>query len=84
MAKASRKASSKRKIGRGPRGLKGSPGRPGVPPAAISQLTNAVEKMQADAEIQFKRTAQLQVQLDATLRALDELGKKAGGQRKKR
>ena len=43
-----------------------------------------VEKLQREAAIQFTRIAQIQVQVDRTLKALKEMGEKAGRQRKKR
>ena len=41
-----------------------------------------MEKLQADAAIQFTRIAQMQAQVDETLKALKEMGEKAGRQRK--
>lgn len=43
-----------------------------------------MEKIQAEAAIQFKRIADIQVQVDHTLKALKEMGEKAGQQRTKR
>jgi hypothetical protein len=43
-----------------------------------------IEKIQDEAAIQFKRIAQIQVQIDATLKALKDMGERAGRQRKKR
>jgi hypothetical protein len=73
-----------RKATRGPRGFRGLPGVPGILPAALLKMTNTVDMLQADAEIQFKRIAQLQAQLDLTLKTLHEMGEKAGRQRKTR
>jgi hypothetical protein len=43
-----------------------------------------MEKLQSDAAIQFTRIAQIQAQVDQTLKALKEMGERAGRQRKKR
>ena len=72
------------KTNRGPRGPRGFAGVPGIKPATLSRLTSTLESLQVDAQIQFKRIAQLQVQLDATLKALNEMGEKVGRHRKKR
>ena len=66
----------------GPRGAKGKPGAPGITPEAVKTLIRNMEKTQADAAIQFTRIAQIQMQVDETLRALKEMGEKAGRQRK--
>jgi hypothetical protein len=65
---------------RGPRGMRGAPG---VTPAALHAVIGHVEKLQREAAIQFTRIAQIQVQVDRTLRALKEMGEKAGHQRRK-
>lgn len=69
---------------RGPRGLKGRRGAPGISPDTLKTLIHHMEKLQAEADIQFKRIAQIQVQVDATLKALKDMGEKAGRQHKKR
>jgi hypothetical protein len=43
-----------------------------------------MEKLQSDAAIQFTRIAQIQAQVDQTLKALKEMGERAGQQRRKR
>jgi hypothetical protein len=71
----------------GPRGYRGSRGRqgsPGIAPEALQRIIDTLEALQDDAGIQFRRIAQLQTQLDETLKALKEMGEKAGRQRKKR
>jgi hypothetical protein len=67
----------------GPRGAKGARGAPGITPEALKTLIRNMEQTQADAAIQFTRIAQLQVQVDETLKALKDMGEKAGRQRKK-
>ena len=75
---------------RGPRGLKGQrgadgkPGAPGIAPAEIHAIIENIERVRDEAAVQFKRIAQIQVQLDATLKALKDMGDRAGRQRTKR
>jgi hypothetical protein len=69
---------------RGPRGIKGKRGAPGIEPREIHAIVENIEKIQDEAALQFKRTAQIQVQIDATLKALKDMGERAGRQRKKR
>jgi hypothetical protein len=75
---------------RGPRGLKGKRGAegkrgaPGIEPSEIQALIEDMEKVRDEAAVQFKRIAQIQVQLDATLKALKDMGDRAGRQRKRR
>ena len=69
---------------RGRRGLRGLPGAPGIAPHELHAIIGHVEKIQADAATQFKRIAQMQAQIDQTLKALKEMGERAGRQRKKR
>jgi hypothetical protein len=75
---------------RGPRGLKGQRGAegkrgvPGIEPAEIHAIIENIEKVRYEAAVQFKRIAQIQVQLDATLKALKDMGDRAGRQRKRR
>jgi hypothetical protein len=76
--------SSDAKKRRGPRGLEGKRGVPGIEPKEIHAIIENIEKIQDEAALQFKRTAQIQVQIDATLRALKDMGERAGRQRKKR
>ena len=84
------KRSSKASEGRGPRGLKGKRGAqgkrgaPGIEPAEIHSLTEEIQQVRDEADVQFKRIAQIQVQLDATLKALKDMGDRAGRQRKVR
>jgi hypothetical protein len=68
---------------RGPRGLEGKRGAPGIEPKEIHAIIENIEKIQDEAALQFKRTAQIQMQIDATLKALKDLGERAGRQRKK-
>ena len=72
------------KVRRGPRGLAGRPGAPGIEPKEIHSIIESIEKIQFEAAIQFKRIAQIQVQIDATLKALKDMGDRAGKQRKRR
>ncbi len=69
---------------RGPRGLKGIRGAPGIAPEALRTVIRHTERLQAEAAIQLTRMAQMQVQIDGTLKALKEMGEQAGRQRKKR
>lgn len=59
-------------------------GTPGIEPEEIHAIIENIEKVRDEAAVQFKRTAQIQTQLDATLKALTELGDRVGLQRKKR
>lgn len=59
-------------------------GAPGITPAALQSMIGTMEKIQDEASIQFERIAQMQVQIDQTLKALNEMGEKAGHQRTKR
>jgi len=77
------KTKTKRAPTRGPRGERGFQGPPGVSPSTLADLIRTVEELHADAGIQFKRIAQLQAQLDLTLKTLHDMGEKAGRQRKK-
>lgn len=76
--------------GRGPRGLRGKRGAegkrgvPGVEPAEIHVIIESVEKLQNETAVTIKRIAQIQLQIDQTLKALKEMGDRAGRQRKKR
>lgn len=79
-----KKSGQKAKAQRGRRGAKGRRGAPGIAPGALRSIIADIEKMHADAGIQFQRTAQLQAQLDMTLKALKDMGEKAGRQRKRR
>ena len=84
------KGSGKESGRRGPRGLKGrrgaegKRGAPGIEPAEIHAIIEDIEKVRDEADVQFKRIAQIQVQLDATLKALKDMGDRAGRQRKGR
>lgn len=69
---------------RGQRGKKGTHGAPGIAPDALKAIIRNMEKLQSDAAIQFTRIAQIQAQVDQTLKALKEMGERAGRQRKKR
>jgi hypothetical protein len=79
MANKSRDAKKRR----GPRGLEGKRGAPGIEPKEIHAIIESIEKIQDEAALQFKRIAQIQVQIDATLKALKDMGERAGRQRKK-
>ena len=70
MARATKKVQAQR----GLRGATGRPGPPGIAPGALRAIIADMEKMHADASIQFHRIAQLQAQLDTTLKALKDLG----------
>ena len=76
--KPSKRAPAKR----GPRGLEGKRGIPGIEPQEIHAIIGDIEKIQSEAALQFKRIAQIQVQIDTTLKALKDLGDRAGRQRK--
>jgi hypothetical protein len=78
------KSGTRATTSRGPRGLKGKRGTPGVSPEGLKILIRSMERIQADAAIQFTRIAQIQVQVDQTLKALKDMGDQAGRQRKKR
>jgi hypothetical protein len=80
MANKSRDAKKQR----GPRGHEGKRGAPGIEPKEIHAMIEDIEKIQDEAAIQFRRIAQIQVQIDATLKALKDMGERAGRQRKKR
>ena len=69
------------KARRGPRGREG---KPGIEPKEIHVIIEDIEKIRAEAAIQFKRIAQLQVQIDATLKSLKDMGDRAAKQRKRR
>jgi hypothetical protein len=69
---------------KGQRGVEGKRGAPGIQPAEIEAIIEDIEKVRDEAAVQFKRTAQIQVQLDATLKALKDMGDRAGRQRKRR
>jgi hypothetical protein len=68
---------------RGRRGVRGMRGVPGIAPQELRAIIGHVERIQADAATQFKRIAPMQVQLDQTLKALKEMGERAGRQRAK-
>lgn len=68
---------------RGPRGPKGNRGAPGIEPEEIHAIIREIEKTQDEAAIQFKRIAQLQVQLDMTLKELRDIGDRAARHVKK-
>ena len=76
--------SKDRKKRRGPRGAVGKPGAPGIAPKEIHTIIENIEQIQVEATIQFKRIAQIQMQMDETLKALKDMGERAGRQRKKR
>jgi hypothetical protein len=78
------KKSSGGKPQRGPRGFAGKRGAPGIEPNEIHAIIENIEKIQDEATVSFKRIAQMQVQLDATLKALKDMGDRAGRQRKRR
>jgi hypothetical protein len=83
------KKASKRKPRRGPRGFAGrrgfagKRGAPGIEPTEIHAIIRDIERIQDEAALQFKRIAQMQVQLDMTLKALKDMGDRAGRQRKR-
>ena len=72
------------KRSRGVRGAKGERGAPGIAPDELRALIRNMEKIQTDAGIQFSRIAQMQVQIDETLKALKQMGERAGRQHKQR
>jgi hypothetical protein len=57
-------------------GERGEQGPPGVTPASVSKLTETVERLRSESEIQLVRIAQLQAQLDVALSELHLLQKK--------
>jgi len=69
---------------KGERGERGERGEPGYRPEQIAQLIDVVEHLQDESVISIKRIADIQAQLDKTLKALQDLGSKAGRQRKRR
>ena len=86
------KARGKTKSVRGPRGHRGAqgqqgePGRqgdPGISPEALERIIRTLESVQREAEIQFRRIAQIQAQVDGTLKALKDMGDSAGRHRRK-
>ena len=77
-------AKSSGKGRRGPRGFEGKPGAPGIEPAEIHAIIRDVEKLQDETLTTVKRIAQIQVQIDQTLKALKDMGDRAGRQRKRR
>jgi hypothetical protein len=85
MAKRSSEASTRR----GPRGLKGKRGAegkrgaPGIEPTEIHVIIESVEKLQDETAVTVKRIAQIQLQIDQTLKALKDMGDRAGRQRKR-
>lgn len=78
------KESGAAKQRRGPRGFAGKRGVPGIEPGEIHAIIENIEKIQDEAGLQFKRIAQIQVQIDATLKALKDMGERAERQRKQR
>jgi hypothetical protein len=80
----SKKSQRRAKTRRGQRGLRGAHGAPGIAPEALKAIIRTMEKLQSDAAIQFTRIAQIQAQVDQTLKALKEMGERAGQQRRKR
>ena len=86
MAKRSNEASGRR----GPRGLKGKRGAegkrgaPGIEPPQIHVIIESLEKLQDETAVTVKRIGQIQLQIDQTLKALKDMGDRAGRQRKKR
>lgn len=86
MAKRSSEASGRR----GPRGLKGKRGAegkrgaPGIEPTEIHAIIESVEKLQGETAVTVKRIAQIQLQIDQTLKALKDMGDRAGRQQRKR
>ena len=57
---------------------------PGAKPGQIRAIIDSVEKLQDENAMTVKRTGQIQMQLDQTLKALKDMGDRAGRQRKKR
>ena len=81
------KESMGRRGARGPkgkRGVEGKRGAPGVEPSEIHNIIESVEKLQDETGVTVKRIAQIQLQIDQTLKALKDMGDRAGRQRKKR
>ena len=56
---------------RGERGEPGEPGAPGITPDTLSELVKTVEALRTESEIQLRRIADLQAQLDVTLARLN-------------
>ena len=56
---------------RGERGEPGEPGAPGITPDTFSELVKTVEALRTESEIQLRRIADLQAQLDVTLARLN-------------
>ena len=86
MAKRSSDASGLRGP-RGPKGKRGAEGKrgaPGIEPTAIHVIIESVEKLQDETAVTVKRIGQIQLQIDQTLKALKDMGDRAGRQRKKR
>jgi hypothetical protein len=83
MAKMAETPGTKAAARRGPRGSPGKKGAPGVAPKDLHAIIADIEEVQKEAAIQFQRIAQLQAQLDTTLKALKEMGEKASHQRKR-
>ena len=52
---------------RGQRGERGAQGAPGISPQALTDLIDTVRQLRADSEIQLRRIADLQAQLDIAL-----------------
>jgi trimethylamine:corrinoid methyltransferase-like protein len=69
---------------RGKRGKRGRRGERGITPDALRQLIHDLAATRKDASIQLMRIAQLQAQLDETLKALKEMGQKAEQQQRAR
>ena len=77
MAKTTRPTGGKR----GKRGKRGRRGERGITPHALKELIHDLAGTRKEASIQLMRIAQLQAQLDETLKALKEMGQKAEQQR---
>jgi hypothetical protein len=69
---------------RGERGKRGAIGPPGIAPKELRAIISNLGQLRAEAAIQFQRIAQLQAQVDRTLKALQELGARAGYSRQPR
>ena len=69
---------------RGKRGKRGRRGERGITPHALRELIHDLAGTRKEASIQLMRIAQLQAQLDETLKALKEMGQKAEQQQRTR
>ena len=74
MARSSTRKASGARGPKGHRGERGERGEPGIAPQVLAELITTVEALRAESEIQLRRIADLQAQLDITLAHLKHLG----------